>query len=258
MSRLPYPLKVALSFLVMTVFALLMLALAIVTLFLLRRRWSAWLLCLCGRSLLRVWGVRLQVHQDHAYLGRQTVFVVNHSSSLDVFAIIAAQLPDSRFFLSGFLRKFPQFAVIGTLTGIFWTVPQEFPQRRTRIFQRACDELARTGESVCLSPEGRIVTSGGIGAFNKGAFHLAAALRAPMQPLFVFVPKEINPWRGWRARPGTVHLHVGRPIDTSAWRPEDAATIKEEVRDLYVRWQQQLESTYAPVSTAQQGLPDAT
>jgi 1-acyl-sn-glycerol-3-phosphate acyltransferase len=223
-----------------TLCALLMLAFAIVTLFQWRRRYSELLLTPCGRWMLRIWGLHMVVHRHAPHPTVQTVYVMNHTSSIDMFAVAALGLTNTRFFLSGHLRKFPPLAVIGYLTGIFWTVGQAYSERRVRIFQRAYRILAHSGESVCLSPEGQRVTSGEIGTFNKGAFHLAAALRAPMQPLFIHIPREINPGAGLHARPGTIHVHVGVPIDTSTWREADAAIIREEVREYYVRWKEQL------------------
>ena len=48
--------------------------------------------------------------------------------------------------------------------------------------------LRRTGQSVFLSPEGTRVRTGEIGPFNKGAFHLAGDLGAPLLPLYIAVP----------------------------------------------------------------------
>jgi len=237
-----YGVRVVASLALVTICSLLMLAFAVITLFQLRRLYSEWFLTPCGRWFLRIWGLRMEVHQHAPFPARQTVFVMNHTSSIDMFAIVALGLPNTRFFLSGFMRKFPPLALIGYLTGIFWTVDQAYTEKRVQIFQRACRVLSQTGESVCLSPEGQRITSGEIGPFNKGAFHLAAALGAPMQPIFIHIPSEINPGKGWHARPGTIHIHIGETIDTSIWRGEDAATIKEQVRDYYVHWKEVLDA----------------
>jgi 1-acyl-sn-glycerol-3-phosphate acyltransferase len=239
---LAFGLRVIASAGLISICSLIMFVVAVITLFRLRSFYSSWLLTPCGRWMLRIWGLDLEVHRHAPYPTGQTVFVMNHTSTIDMFAIVALGLPNTRFFLAGYLRTFVPLALIGYATGIFWTVPQRFPERRVRIFQRACRILEQTGESVCLSPEGRRVTSGEIGPFNKGAFHLAAALHAPMQPLFIHIPAEIDPGKGWNARPGTIHVRVGEPIDTSAWRGEDAAVIKEEVRALYVRWKEALDA----------------
>jgi 1-acyl-sn-glycerol-3-phosphate acyltransferase len=241
-DSLIFAVRLSVSLVLITLCALLMLAFAVVTLFQLRRRYSEWLLTPCARLLLRIWGLRMQVHRHAPYPSVQTVYVMNHTSTIDMFAIVALGLPNTRYFLSGYLRKLPPLAVIGYLIGIFWTVDQVFQERRVKIFQRACRILARSGESVCLSPEGVRITSGEIGPFNKGAFHLAATLRAPMQPLFIHIPQEINPGKGLHARPGTLHVHIGAPIDTTSWRGEDAAILKEQVRDQYVRWKEQLDA----------------
>jgi 1-acyl-sn-glycerol-3-phosphate acyltransferase len=56
--------------------------------------------------------------------------------------------------------------------------------------------LERTGESVYLSPEGERVTGGRVGHFNKGAFHLATDLHAPIVPLFLRIPRAMDPGKG--------------------------------------------------------------
>lgn len=240
-DSLVFGLRLSVSLLLVSFCSLVMFILAMASLFLLRRRYSEWLLTPCGRLLLRLWGLHMVVHQQAPFPPGQTVFVMNHTSTIDMFAIIALGLPNTRFFLYGRLRRFPPLALIGYLIGIFWTVDQIYPERRVRIFQRACRVLIRSGESVCLSPEGSRITSGEIGPFNKGAFHLAAALHAPMQPIYIQIPEQINPGVGWHARPGSLHVHVGKPIDTSTWQAEDAPILKEQVRDHYVRWKELLD-----------------
>ena len=233
--------RAAASLALLTLCSLLMLAIGLPTRFARRRLYTRWVMEPFSRLILRVWGLRLEVRHQAPFASCQTVYVINHTSAIDGFAIVAAGLPNTRFFLSGYLRKFPPMAVIGYVTGIFWTVKQAYPERRVRIFQRACRILRQTGESVCLSPEGTRVTTGDIGPFNKGAFHLAAALRAPMQPVFIQIPPAIHTGKGWYAKPGTIRVHIAAPLDTSAWRSEDAAAIKDQVWEYYRRWKEQLD-----------------
>jgi hypothetical protein len=80
------------------------------------------------------------------------------------------------------------------------------------------------------------VTTGAIGSFNKGAFHLAMSIAAPIVPLFFYIPREIDPGTGYRARPGTIEVFVKPAIDTSGWRVETIVAHKEAVRDLFVQW----------------------
>ncbi len=240
-DTLNFSMRLVVSMLLLTICSLLMLIVAILTLFQMRRFYSEHMLTPCGKLMLKIWGIEMEVHHEAPFAPHQTVYIMNHTSTIDMFAIIALGLPNTRFFLSGFLRKLLPLGLIGYLIGIFWTVDQIYREKRVRIFQRASELLKRSGESVCLSPEGERITSGQIGPFNKGAFHLAISLSAPIQPIFIQIPKLINPGKGLNARPGKIHLYIGKPVDTSRWSIERLAEIKEEMRNYYVRWQERLD-----------------
>ncbi len=212
-----------------------MLLVAVPTLFLARRFYSEVIAGWIGRVVLRIWGIDYTTHYSEPLADRQTIFISNHSSTLDVFLLISLGLPRARFFLSGYLRKFFPLAIIGYIIRIFWTVPQRFQKQRRRIFQRADRILRRTGDSVYLSPEGKCVTTGEIGSFNKGAFHLATSLKAPIVPMYIYIPPKVQGWRGLRAQPGTVQVYFLPAIDTSSWRLQDLESNRDRVHQLYLR-----------------------
>ena len=213
----------------------LMLMVAIPTLFLARRFYSEVIGRWIGRVVLRIWGINYTTHHSEPLPDRQTIYISNHSSTLDVMLLISLGLPRARFFLSGYLRKFFPIAIIGYIIRIFWTVEQTFPERRREIFRRADRILRRTGDSVYLSPEGKCVTTGEIGLFNKGSFHLATSLKAPIVPIYIYIPPKVQGWRGYRAQPGTVDVYFLPAIDTSSWRLEDLEANRDRVRQLYLR-----------------------
>jgi putative phosphoserine phosphatase/1-acylglycerol-3-phosphate O-acyltransferase len=225
---------------VLTAGAVLMLLAALLTLFQARRLYSERIAAPLGKAILAVFGVRYVVHGRDRVPGSQVVYVSNHSSTLDMFVLIALGLPNTRFFLSGYLRKVLPLGLIGYLIGIFWTVDQVHAARRKRIFERAARVLKRTGESVYLSPEGQRVTSGKVGPFNKGAFHLATDLQAPIVPLFIAIPRAIDPGTGLAARPGVVHVHFLAPIDTSGWRIDQVPENRDRVHALFSGWHAEL------------------
>ena len=233
-------LRFATGFALLTVGALVMLAAAVLTLFQARRFYSEWIATPMGKAMLALWGIRYVVHGRSCVPRRQVVYVSNHTSTIDMFVLIALGLPNTRFFLSGFLRKLVPLGVIGYLIGIFWTVDQVYAEQRKRIFERAARVLKRTGESVYLSPEGERVTSGKIGNFNKGAFHLATDLGAPIVPLFISIPRAIDPGKGLAARPGVVQVHFLPAIDTSAWRVDEVPVNRDRVHALFTGWHAEL------------------
>jgi len=234
-TRTTRPALAVLSALLMTIWALATLLVAAATLFMWRRLYAA-LTTLLARVLLWLWGVRVRVHGDVGSQTSQVVYVSNHSSTLDLFVLVAMGLPNTRFFLSGFLQKLVPLGILARLMGTFFTVPQDRPEERRRIFRRACDTLCRTGESVYLSPEGGRIATGEIGPFNKGAFHLATELGAPIVPLYFLIPTRMDPGMGYAVGAGDVQVFVKPAIDTRGWRASDVTVNKERVRDLFVAW----------------------
>jgi 1-acyl-sn-glycerol-3-phosphate acyltransferase len=232
--------RAVVSGLLITGMAIVVLLVGTVTLFRSRRLYSA-LAQLLARVVLRIYGVRVQVVASTPFPREQTVYISNHTSTLDLFVLVALGLPNCRFFLSGFVRKFVPLGILAWAMGTFFTVPQDRPDERRRIFRAAADALRRTGESVYLSPEGRRVTTGEIGQFNKGAFHLATELRAPIVPMYFHIPRAIDPGMGYAARRGTVTVHVLPSIDTTTWRVDDLLINKEHVRDTFVRVHEELQ-----------------
>ena len=215
--------------------ALVLIPIALITFFRTRRLYTA-IATRLARAILLLFGIHLVVHRDHSFPTERTVYISNHSSTLDVFVLAALGLPNTRFFLTGARRKWIPLGIITHLMGTFFTVPQTRPAERTRIFQRAERVLRRTGESVYLSPEGGRITTGEIGHFNKGAFHLATALGAPIVPFYFQIPPSLDPGIGYHAKPGVVHVYVKPPIETYAWRIEDLLRNTEDVREMFIRW----------------------
>ena len=227
--------------LLMSFGAVVMLAIGVVTLFRARRVYAACATAL-SRTVLWLYGIDLQIHGVPPWPAGQNIYVSNHTSTLDIFILVALGLPNTRFFLSGFLRRIVPLGIISAMMGTFFTVPQSNPAERRRIFARAARVLRRTGESVYLSPEGERITNGRVGHFNKGAFHLATDLRAPIVPMFIYIPSEVDPKRGVDARPGTVHVHVMPAVPTHHWTLEDLAANTAHVRDMFISFQAERES----------------
>jgi 1-acyl-sn-glycerol-3-phosphate acyltransferase len=235
-TRFRVLIALTLSAILFTIGSVVMLLVAIVTLFQARRFYTEVMARGMARIALWFFGVRIVEHRHEPLPQFQTVYISNHTSALDMFVIIALGLPKCRYFLSGFLRKFLPLWLVGWLIGIFWTALQKYPERRTRIFQNADRVLRKTGDSVFLTPEGQF-----IGRFNKGAFHLATSLGAPLMPMYIQIPNEVDPgpWTngdGLEIRPGEVHVHYKPLIETKDWKVQDVDQHRNEVREFYAEW----------------------
>ncbi len=216
--------------------AVVMMVVAFVTFFRARRFYAEVLAKWLSRGILMAAGVNVIVHRKGPYPVTQTIYLANHTSTLDIFILLSLGLPRTRYFMRGKFRKIIPLGIISHLIGAFFTPSQTKPGARVRCFQNADRVLRRTGDSVYLSPEGRRILDGKIGPFNKGSFHLATSLQVPIVPLYIDIPVEINPGMGYGVIPGTVHFYVLPEISTEGWELVDLLKNKEAVRDVYVRF----------------------
>ncbi len=211
---------------------------------------GAWM----SRAILTVLGVKVVLHAEAPLPPGQCVYTFNHTSTLDMFVLLSLGLPRTRYFMKRASWAMPPFGLTAWMVGTFFTPPQRLPAQRVRLFQAATAKLKRTGDSVLLSPEGTRITTGRMGPFNKGTFHLATELRAPIVPLFVQIPPGSNPGKGLGTNPCTVHVHVLPAVSTSDWRLEDLERNKAQVHQRYVDF---LDRLNAPSTASGVSLPTA-
>jgi 1-acyl-sn-glycerol-3-phosphate acyltransferase len=211
-----------------------MLLVAVLTLFQTRRFYSEGIASRMARVAVWLSGVRIVEHHAEPLPANQTVYISNHTATLDIFVVTALGLPNARYFLSGFLRKVLPFGLIGYLIGVFWTVPYKFADKRRRIFQRAEDTLRKTGDSVYLSPEGGRVCSGEIGHFNRGAFHLATNLQVDIVPIYVHIPLALDAGMNLVSDSGVVDVYFLPRVATAGWKVEELDRNRDAVRQVYL------------------------
>ena len=193
--------------------------------------------CGAARIILACMAVKVRLHEGDRLFPkrpRQVVVIANHSSTLDALILLALGMPNTRFFLKRAAWFALPMGLTAALMGTFFTMPQRYGAQRVRLFQRAARRLRRTGESVFLSPEGTRVTHGGIGHFNRGAFHLALNLQVPIVPLFIAIPRACNHGKALFSEPCQVDVHVLPDVETRGWQLEHLEAHIEGVREHYL------------------------
>jgi len=92
----------------------------------------------------------------------------------------------------------------------------------------------RQGRSIAIAPEGTRSLTPRLGAFKKGAFHLAMEAGVPIVPVVFRNVLDAYPKNARVVRPATIEAIVLPPIDTRDWTREDIPERVDAIRSGYL------------------------
>jgi 1-acyl-sn-glycerol-3-phosphate acyltransferase len=187
----------------------------------LARLWSRTLLGFAGVKLTVDWRTRLDEKTPY-------VFMANHLSTVDIWALFAALPLRLRMIAKKQLARIPIFG------WAMWAGRFIFIDRANAVAARRSIEEAkrriRGGENVLLFPEGTRSRTGELGPFKKGGFHLALDAGVPIVPVAISGAREAMPAGSLLLRPGHVRIVVCEPISTTGLGDADREMLLEKVR----------------------------
>jgi 1-acyl-sn-glycerol-3-phosphate acyltransferase len=167
-----------------------------------------------SRILLWTAGVVLTVHVEGELDPRQPyVFMANHLSTVDIWALFIAVPVKIRFIAKKQLGRIPLFGW-AMAAGRFIFIDRKNPIAARRSIDEACARI-RAGSSVAIFPEGTRSRDGLLGPFKKGGFHLALTAGVPVVPVSIRGAGEVMAPGRLLVRPGPVVITIGAPIDTA-------------------------------------------
>jgi len=187
-------------------------------------RWWSWV-------LLRAAGVDLQVRIEVPLDPRQPyVFMPNHLSTVDIWALFVAIPRPIRFIAKKQLAQIPLFGW-AMAAGRFIFIDRKNPAAAKRSINLAVRRI-RDGSSVVIFPEGTRSRDGLLAPFKKGGFHLAANAGVKVVPVAIRGAGQVMaPGKLW-LHPGPVVIELGAPIDVSpAMTALEREALVERVRD---------------------------
>lgn len=221
------------TFVILTLTSLLVLGFSLATFFRRQNLCMQYFIKPMAKLLLSLVGVRVE------YIGEllptsQSVFISNHYSALDILIICSLGLPNTHYFLSVSTLKYIFVAIIGWCTNAFFIAEQTEREKRKQCFILAEKYLRNSGHSVFLTPEGKRNPGSEVQAFNKGAFHLAFALQAPIVSLCIITPDHCNPRLGYSFLPGKVKVVLLAIDQTKDWKLSELEIRIESIRARYL------------------------
>lgn len=183
-----------------------------------------------ARGVLGSAGVRLSM-RSHTTLEprRPYVFMANHLSSVDIWAVLVAIPVPLRFIAKKQLGTIPLFGW-AMRAGRFIFIDRQNPVAARRSIDEAANRI-RGGQSVVLFPEGTRSRDGRLGPFKKGGFHLAISSGADIVPVAIRGSRELMPRGSAFIRPGEVSVEIGTPIPTAGLSVADRDALLGRVRE---------------------------
>lgn len=191
---------------------------------------------LWSRAMLAVVGARVTYQGlEHIPLGRPCIFMANHQSIVDIWALIRILPLSTRFVAKQELFRIPVFGWVLATAG-FVSIDRSNRMEAIRSLELAAKRI-RSGLSLVMFPEGTRTRDGRLRPFKKGAFHLALRAGVPVVPVAITGSFEIMPPGTLSVRPGTVRVFFEPAVDVAGFQPDDykgllqavAATIERRV-----------------------------
>jgi 1-acyl-sn-glycerol-3-phosphate acyltransferase len=183
-----------------------------------------------SRAICRLAGVTIRVEARAALdPGHSYVFMANHLSTVDIWALFVALPIPVRMIAKKQLAAIPLFGW-GMWAGRFIFIDRHNAVAARRSIDRAKERI-RSGASVLLFPEGTRSRDGQLGPFKKGGFHLAIDAGAPIVPVALKGTRELMPRGSLLLRPGHVSVTIGAPISTEGLNSDDRDALLDRVRE---------------------------
>lgn len=184
-----------------------------------------------GRWILKISGARVVLEGlENVRPDKPQIFVSNHVSWYDVFAL-AAYIPKKyRFVAKEELGRIPVF-------GQAWKAAGHIAVNRSDRVQavRALEEFGRLirddKSSIVIFPEGTRSRTGELLPFKKGAFMLALHTHVDIVPVAVVGTRDILRKGDWRVKKGRIILRFGEAIPTEGYTEENRNELIALVRE---------------------------
>lgn len=174
--------------------------------------------------------IRINVHGWDSTKDPHVIYMMNHSSNLDVPAVFINLPGEVRVLGKKELFRLPVLGLAMRLGGF---VPVDRSNREAAVASvREAAAVARSGSSFLIAPEGTRSRTGKVLRFKKGAFHMAIDSGVPIQPITVKGVFELMPPGSFAIKSGTIDVIFHDPVPTANLNHDDRNRLMEKVQKI--------------------------
>ena len=160
-----------------------------------------------AKMILRVCGVKVRVKgMENVKENLPHVFLTNHQSYFDIFALLAHLPADFKFILKQELMKIPLLGLSMKRAG-YIAINREDPRGAVKSLREAAEKI-KNGSSVVIFPEGTRSRDGRLQPFKSGGFHLALKAGCDVVPVAIINSRNIVPKGSLRINKGSFALNI--------------------------------------------------
>lgn len=182
-----------------------------------------------ARGILKVCGVKVFViGLENVDANVPRVYMNNHQSFFDIFALLACLPVHFKFILKQELMKIPLLGPAMKRAG-YISIDRANPRKAIKSMNEAAEKI-RKGASVLIFPEGTRSQDGQLLPFKKGGFTLALKSGCDIVPITIDGSRRIAPKGSLRINKGSFNLHIGKPIPVSGYTKKNIGELIEKVR----------------------------
>lgn len=158
---------------------------------------------------------RIQLHvegREHVTPEQSYVLLSNHQSLYDIPVLYQAVPLRIRMAAKAELFRVPFWGAAMAQAQFIPINRKRGPQARTALLEQGT-QLAQSGVSIWIAPEGTRSKDGQLLPFKKGAFLLAQAAHLPLLPITLVGTRNVLGKKGLRIKKGqTVQVHIHPPL----------------------------------------------
>lgn len=161
--------------------------------------------------------------------GKRYIIMSNHRSHYDIPLVILSLPASIRMLTKKELFKIPLWGR-GMAAGEFISIDRHNIEQAKEDLKKAREKM-EDGVVLWIAPEGTRSRTGKMGPYKKGGFILAIEAGAQIIPVGIRGSEKVLPPKTWNFfLDQKVDVHIGRPIDASAYAPEQKDELLEAVR----------------------------